>query len=117
MQMAILVIGTMAATATIITMLDKKKRSLELELMQLIAIAEIEEKIRINKFNHKNMAIGRTTPDQDAIIHVAYKVLEQRREEREKLQKWRRYAIHSKKFRVRKKYQNRIRNYYTTKAR
>lgn len=116
MQLAILAMGIMAIASAITIIFHHKKRTLELEIKRLKAIAEIEEKINLNKLKHKEVAISTTTPVQDAIIHEAYKILEQRRKEKQQYKKWIYYATHARKFRVRKKYKNRIRKHYEDKG-
>lgn len=93
MQNAILIIGMMAVVATIIAISHNKKNNNN-------ALQE-----------RRVMAIAPKKQERELIILEAYKILEQRSKEREQMRKWNHFAIHSKKFRVRKKYINRIKKY------
>lgn len=116
MQEWTLATGIIIVASAITVIIHKGKRKFELGLKELTSIVEMAENTISGESKYEEIGISTTSPVQDAIILEAYKILEQRRKEREQLRKWIHYATHAKKFRIRKKYQNRIRKHYECKG-
>lgn len=95
-------------------LLGKDKREFEENKAAVLAAATEELARRGQKKEEKPIELY---PYQKDMIAEAVKFFRQREEEEKKLRKWRRYAEHAKKWRIRKKYKKKIQEYYKNKPR
>lgn len=111
----------LAASAAAATM---KLRSLTIEqIREMKAKREFNEsKAAVLEAAKEELATREQSKEEESIKLYPYqkdmmskmiKFMRQREEEEKKLRKWNHYAKHAKKWRIRKKYQKKIREYYS----
>lgn len=94
-------------------LLGKDKKEFEENKAAVLAAATEELARRGQAKEEKSIELW---PYQKDMMVEVVKFFRQREEEEKKLRKWRHYAEHAKKWRIRKKYKKKIQEYYKNKS-